>query len=601
MTTNATLRPEVGSDRVVAVVGAGTMGAGIAQLAAVAGHRTLLLDAAPGAAAAAVEALRARLASLAERGRMDAERARAAGERLEAVEAVEALADAGIVIEAVVEDAAAKRELLAHLEAVVGEAVLLLTNTSSLSVTALAAGLARPERFAGMHFFNPAPVMPLVEVVGGEATAPTVLDAVAELARRWGRTPVRTADAPGFIVNRVARPYYGEAHRLLEEQAADAATIDAVLREAAGFRMGPLELTDLVGQDVNLAVSTSVWQQTYQDPRYTPSLVQRRLVDAGRLGRKTGRGIYDYAEGAPPARASQAPARPAPAFVVDEGGFVVNDGLLARAAAVGVAFRTPSEVAAHVASGDVLRADAVTADAVTADTVTADTVTADTDPADSVTTYRGRHATVETEVDTEFETEFDTGDEAEQDLPGELAADSDDSPPFGGGYVLPSGGRLLETNGETATMLSLVEPHVLVDWVLDPETATRVAVAPCDGCPEEVLDEAVGLLQAAGLTVSVIDDVPGLIVARTVSMLVNEAVDLVGRGTATADDVDTAMKLGTNYPLGPLEWGEQIGAGRIVSVLDALHGSVPTGRYRAAGRLRRRALVDDVLELAGMP
>ncbi len=286
-------------DLVVGVVGAGTMGAGIAEVAARAGHRVLLLDAVEGAAAAALVALGGRLDRDVAKDRLDAAAADEVRGRLEVVTSADALAPCGLVIEAVAEDLEVKRDLFATLEKVVADDAVLATNTSSLSVTAVANRLREPGRLVGLHFFNPAPRMRLVEVVRGAATGPEVVESAMALVRAWGKEPVTCTSTPGFIVNRVARPFYGEAQRMVEEGVADAATIDHVLREVGGFPMGPFELTDLVGQDVNLAVSRSVWEQTFHDPRYAPTVLQQGLVDAGLLGRKTGRGVYDYADRRP--------------------------------------------------------------------------------------------------------------------------------------------------------------------------------------------------------------------------------------------------------------------------------------------------------------
>jgi 3-hydroxybutyryl-CoA dehydrogenase len=287
------------NDAVVAVIGAGAMGAGIAQVAAQAGHRVRLLDLRPGAAAQALERIRGTFAKLADKGKLNVDAARAAGERISFAAVHADLADAALVVEAIVEKLDVKRSLLADLEAVVAPDCILATNTSSISVTAIAAALRHPGRVVGMHFFNPAPLMGLVEVVSGLATDPAVAAATHDTARAWGKRPVHTKSTPGFIVNRVARPFYAEALRLLAEQAADPATIDAVMREAGGFRMGPFELMDLIGHDVNFAVTRSVFDAYFGDPRFTPSLIQQELVDAGRLGRKSGRGFYDHAAGAP--------------------------------------------------------------------------------------------------------------------------------------------------------------------------------------------------------------------------------------------------------------------------------------------------------------
>ena len=300
----------------VAVVGAGTMGAGIAQVAAVAGHPVLVFDAAEGAAGRAAGAIRERVAGLVARGRLELDPARLS---LRVAGHLDELAPALVVIEAVAEDLAVKQALFAALEKVVTPDCVLATNTSSLSPTAIAAGLSHPGRLVGLHFFNPAPVMRLVEVVSGLATDPAVAAAVTRLAQDWGKQVVQASATPGFIVNRIARPFYAEALRLAEERAAGPATIDAVLTQAGGFKMGPFALMDLVGQDVNEAVTRSVWTAFGHDPRFAPSLLQRAMVEAGWLGRKTGRGWYQYGEGAELPAPAAAPARPAPPYVVEHG------------------------------------------------------------------------------------------------------------------------------------------------------------------------------------------------------------------------------------------------------------------------------------------
>ncbi|MDV3222463.1 3-hydroxyacyl-CoA dehydrogenase NAD-binding domain-containing protein [Intrasporangium sp.] len=279
----------------VAVIGAGAMGAGIAQVAATAGHRVSLVDSVDGAAAAAVDRLGSSLERLVTQGRLTPDEADAAQARLTAARSVDELPACGLVIEAVPEDLSLKRKVFADLGATQPATTMLATNTSSIDIAAIAEAVIHPERVIGLHFFNPPPAMALVEVVHGANTSGRVLDAAVELMRTWGKTPVRCASTPGFIVNRVARPFYGEAQRMVEGGVADAATIDWILREKGGFPMGPLELTDFIGQDVNLAVGTSVWEQTGHDERYAPTEFQRRLVAAGRLGRKSGEGVYTYA------------------------------------------------------------------------------------------------------------------------------------------------------------------------------------------------------------------------------------------------------------------------------------------------------------------
>lgn len=522
----------------VGVVGAGTMGAGIAQVAALGGHRVLLLDAAPGRATAAIEDVGRALDRLVARGRLDAETAQAARERLAPAASVADLADCVLVVEAAVERLDVKQQVMAALEDVVAPGCVLATNTSSLSITDVAAGMRHPGRLVGMHFFNPAPAMRLVEVVSGAATDPDVAERVAALAAAWGKTPVQVASSPGFVVNRVARPFYGEALVALEEGAGldgsahparpdtprsgitvlDAATVDAVLREAGRFPMGPLELTDLIGQDVNLATSRSVWEQLGRDPRYAPSRVQEALVDAGTLGRKTGQGFYRHDDGSPRPRPSTAPPAVAPEKVVVRGDWGPWTSLWERVEEVGVG------------------------------------VLADARPGP-----RDAHRF-------------------------EPVAEVD------GGLLVPTDGRTAADRAAAAGV-----PVVVLDLALDPRTATRFAVAASPGCPAEVLDAVVGLLQATGAAVTVLPDRPGLLVARTVAVLVDEAVALADEGVADPADVDTALRLGAGYPLGPLEWGDRTGPARVAELLDAVGEATGSPRYRVCPALRQAATTGGAL------
>jgi 3-hydroxybutyryl-CoA dehydrogenase len=322
----------------VAVIGAGVMGVGIVQIAALAGHPVKLHDTREGAAAGALERLGRTLRELVSKGRLETGAVEAALARIEPVSSVDALAGSALVIEAIVEVLDVKQGLLRDLEAVVADDCVLASNTSSLSITALARGLRLPGRVVGMHFFNPVPVMKLVEVVSGLATEPAVADAIHALSKRWGKTPVHAKSTPGFIVNRIARPYYAETLALLQEQAATPAQLDACLR-GAGFRMGPCELMDLIGQDTNFSVTRAVHEANFFDNRFVPSLVQRDLVDGGRLGRKSGRGFYRYdLDGPDPAAALPAhagtPALPEGAVALHGEGPLV-DALAARFDAVG--------------------------------------------------------------------------------------------------------------------------------------------------------------------------------------------------------------------------------------------------------------------------
>lgn len=282
------------SEAIVAVVGSGTMGVGIAQLAAVAGHRVVLYDIRPEALPKAVSNLKMGIQRLVDKAHISATEGDRVVDRITTAQSLSDLNSAGIVIEAVAEDLQVKGVLFGDLEAIVAKDCILASNTSSLSITAIASHVKAPERVVGMHFFNPVQAMQLVEVVRGLATSDICAQTTYATAVRWGKAPVYTKSTPGFIVNRVARPYYAEGLRLLNERAGTPATIDTVMRDAGGFRMGPFELMDLIGHDVNLAVTKSMFHAYFCDPRFTPSVIQQELVDAHYLGRKSGRGFYQY-------------------------------------------------------------------------------------------------------------------------------------------------------------------------------------------------------------------------------------------------------------------------------------------------------------------
>ncbi|MGZ9932171.1 3-hydroxyacyl-CoA dehydrogenase [Streptomyces sp. NC-S4] len=476
--------------RTVAVVGAGTMGQGIAQVALLAGHRVLIYDINAALAADGVGIVQDRVDRMAAKGRLDRAEAEEAIGRIASAGELADLAGAALVIEAVVENVTVKQTLFAALEEVVAPDALLATNTSSLSVTELAASLAHPGRFLGLHFFNPAPLLPLVEVVSGFATDPAAAERAYRTVLGWGKTPVRCADTPGFIVNRIARPFYAEAFAVYEERGADPATIDAVLRESGGFKMGPFQLTDLIGQDVNEAVTRSVWESFFRSPKFTPSLAQRRLVQSGRLGRKTGHGWYPYGPDAEPALPHTAAPEEAPAKVTVVGDLGPAADLVDLLEEAGIAVAATAQ---------------------------------------------------------------------------------------GGPYIqLPGEGQLVLADGKTSVEFADV---VYFDLALDYRGATRIALSASADTSERTLAEAIGLFQKLGKQVSVIGDVPGMIVARTVAMLIDLTADAVARGVATAEDIDTAMRLGVNYPLGPSEWHDRIGRDWAYDLLHNLDERVPGGRY----------------------
>lgn len=472
-------------DARILVVGAGLMGAGIAQVAAQAGHAVDLFDTRAGAAEAAKAKLTQTLDGLVAKGKLTADAAQAT---LARITPVGALTPADLVIEAIVENLDVKRALFAELEAVLPATAVIATNTSSISVTALARGMKAPERLVGMHFFNPVPLMKLVEVVSGLGTAPEVAQAVFDLASRWGKTAVHTRSTPGFIVNRIARPYYAEALMLLQDRAAPPEVIDACLR-AAGFRMGPCELMDLIGHDTNFAVTNSVFAANFFDRRFTPSLVQQELVDAGFLGRKSGRGFYRYPEGAPALSMPTGFDKPSAKRLVVHGRGPVADRL-------------------HAALPEAQRDDA------------SDWIGLEADRT-QIRMTDGRTAR-------------------------EIAAERDFQAPVVV-FDLPLGeGKDLAY----ATSGDLSDPVV---W-----------------------------LRALGFTPREMVDVPGLIVARTIAMLVNEAADAVQQGVCDEAGADAAMKLGVNYPAGPFEWLARWDRRAVVALLDRLDQHHRGERYRVS-------------------
>lgn len=282
----------------VSVIGSGAMGSGIAQVAAQAGCNVSLYDNNPDALEVASSRLTKIFDRLVEKGRKTREEADAILSRIELTHSLQRIDDSDMIVEAIVENLDVKKQVFRKIENLVSPTCILATNTSSLSIASIAAACQNPERVIGLHFFNPAPLMPLVEIVPAISTDPDLAEKLKTLMLDWGKAPAIAKDTPGFIVNRVARPFYGEAIRMYEEGIADIPTIDWAMRTIGGFRMGPFELTDFIGHDVNYIVTETVFKEFYFDPRYKPSISQKRLVEAGYYGRKSGKGFYDYSEGA---------------------------------------------------------------------------------------------------------------------------------------------------------------------------------------------------------------------------------------------------------------------------------------------------------------
>ncbi|NEX60778.1 3-hydroxyacyl-CoA dehydrogenase [Noviherbaspirillum galbum] len=502
---NTQMLPQPGSaDLVVGLVGCGVMGRGIAQIAVLSGATVRMFDTREGGAEAAHKELTATFGKLVEKGKLDAAKAEAAGQRLQACPALEQLAGCHVIVEAIVEDLAAKRSLFASLEQVAGPDAILATNTSSLPVTAIAAGLQRPERVAGFHFFNPVPLMKIVEVIGGFLTDAAVVDYMLALGAQWGHAAVRAKDTPGFIVNHAGRGYGTEGLRILNENIASVPALDAILRDTAGFRLGPCELLDLTGLDVSHPVMESIYQQYYEEPRFRPQVLTRQMLTAGALGRKTGHGFYHYPDGKKQeiAEPQQASARPRAVWLSNE----------------------RPEMAERVAN------------LVSAAGVSIESGSKPSDDALCIVTPLGEDVT-------------------------------------------------------TCCAREGLDPRRTVGVEALFDASKRRVVMTNPATTAEALAQAVGVLNATGVPVSVIRDSAGLVTQRVVAHIVNVACEIAQQDIAAPEDIDRAVTLGLGYPVGPLTWGDRLGPMTVLTILKNLEQLTGDARYRASPWLQRRALL----------
>jgi 3-hydroxybutyryl-CoA dehydrogenase len=535
----------------IGVVGAGTMGSGIAQLACRFAN-TLLYDPVPEALERGLLRAREGLVKEAAKGTLSEEQAASAAARLHAaLPGLDALADCELVIEAAPERPDIKRELFAELCEVVSKDCVLATNTSSLPVTGIASAATHPERVVGMHFFNPAPLMRLVEVIAGVRSAQRAIELAHAAGEAMGKTVIRATDGPGFLVNRCNRPFLLEGLKLLAEQVADLPSIDRICRLEGGFRMGPFELSDLVGLDTGLDVSRSFYELSFGEPRWRPSALHARQVAAGLTGRKAGRGWYDYrGEGAHREADPEAPA-PAPpingeAIVVISGEGTLADELRDAAATAGYEVRGPAQPSHGDLPALIVRCDAEEQHA---------------PPPPSNHGHERGHA------------------HERASLPAHAAERVAHGAPE---LVLCAAGSLAALDaGGAAAGFHVVGPLAGVKLVELTRTSGTSPLAAARGQR---------FFEALGRHVCWVADCPGLVLGRIVSQLVNECAFALGEGVGSAKDIDDGMLLGLNHPRGPLAWGDEIGLDHVLTVLDALWAERREERYRAAPRLRALVL-----------
>ena len=511
----------------VGVVGCGAMGQGIAQVSVQGGMRTILFDAREGGAAAARERIAGHIDRMAEKGRIGADEAEAAKARLEVAKGLEALADCDAVVEAVFEDVEVKRELFRRLESVVRPDCLIASNTSSIPIASIARACERRDRIAGLHFFNPVPLMKLVEVVRAAETSDEAIERLMALGRRMTRTPVEVKDSPGFLVNMGGRAFTTEGLRIAHEGVATPAQIDAIMRDCWHFRMGPFELMDLTGIDVNYPVSRIIAGGYMDDPRLKTSANHMGMFDAGLFGRKAGKGWFEYQDGKPKDRPSaDFPTKVRPVRKVALASEFDPFGGIVDALAEdnpGAGLDGPGEEM----SGD-----------------------------DMLIPFL--------------------------DELGIAIVDDDGKVPI---LAAPVG----EDAAELAADGAGHERLICLD--LTGDTSKRVTVMTAPGADRERLEPVAAAIIASGRAVTWINDSPGFVGQRMAAMVANLGCYMAEIGLAAPKDIDMAMELALNYPRGPIALGEEMGARLCHKVMAELHRITGEDRYRPTLWLRRRALL----------
>jgi 3-hydroxybutyryl-CoA dehydrogenase len=513
----------------LAIVGTGIMGMGIAQIAAQADIQVLLYDAKAGAAEQGRHSLQAMLEKLTAKGKFSDDELQAMLNRLTVVQELSQIATAEIVVEAIIENLDIKKQLFAQLEEVVTADTILATNTSSLSVTAIAADCDHPERVAGFHFFNPVPLMKIVEIIPGLSTQQSVIDALTDLAKRMGHLGVVAKDTPGFIVNHGGRAYGTEALKILGEGVASFEQIDRILREGAGFRMGPFELLDLTGIDVSHPVMESIYDQFYHEARYRPHPLTRQMLVGKKLGRKVGGGFYQYEKG--------------------------------------------QKISVDSAQNQSSKAAALIADA----TISSVWIGADlAEDKTQLIDYLNAH-----------DVTIDDNDTPHPDSLVLLAIYGEDTTNAAIRYqVDPKQAVAIDMLTELTKHRTLMPSIVTQEQFVAQAYALFGSSTGNKGSDSREADAQ----EASSATL--IAESTGFVAQRVVAMVINLGCDIAMQKIATPEDIDNAVKLGLGYPYGPISWGDHLGASRVLLILERIYALTGDPRYRPSPWLQRRAKLD---------
>lgn len=513
----------------IAIIGTGTMGIGIAQIAAQAGIEVLLFDVKQDAAKQALHSLQMLLKKLAVKGKFTDEQLQGTLSNLIVVEDITAIAKVDIVIEAIIEDLEIKQQLFQQLEKIVAAKTILASNTSSLSVTAIASVCAHPERVAGLHFFNPVPLMKIVEVIPGLLTAAEIVKVLTDLVKRMGHLGVVAKDTPGFIINHAGRAYGTEALKILGEQIANVEQIDDILRDGAGFRMGPFELMDLTGVDVSHPVMESIYEQYYFEPRYRPHPLTRQMLVANKLGRKVGAGFYQYKEGQK----------------------------LIESSTANKTINSDKQLADKAIKSVWIGADLVEDKQLLEDFLTTNNIAIDSNEQPKAASLVLLAIYGEDTTNAAVRYQINPRQAVAIDMLTELSKTR---------TLMPS----IVTEDKFVAQAYALFNNLLDNRLNDSSTNSQTEM-PAD------------------IRAIIIKESTGYIAQRLVAMVINLGCDIALQGIASPEDIDKAVKLGLGYPYGPISWGDKLGAQRILLILQRIYSLTGDPRYRPSPWLQRRA------------